>query len=112
MSKEELIQRKGAIEIVFEMSHGPRQFSHLKDEIRISPTTISKRLKEGEDEGLWKEELLHQEDDKFRAYVLQDPGMELLELLQQEELPHLIKERRRLEDEFERKVENVLEWVD
>jgi DNA-binding HxlR family transcriptional regulator len=110
MSKEEFIQRKGAIELVFEIGRGASQFSGLKDKLLISPTTISKRLKEGEEEGLWEEKLLRGPGgEKFRGYVVQDPGAELFDLLQEENLPPVIAERRQLEDEYEQKVEAVRE---
>jgi|AntDeeMinimDraft_5_1070356.scaffolds.fasta_scaffold03016_2 DNA-binding HxlR family transcriptional regulator len=110
MSKEEFIQRKGAIELVFEIGQGATQFSALKDTLRISPTTISKRLKEGEEEGLWEEQLLRGPGNhKYRGYVVQDPGAELFELLREENLIPVIAERRQLEDEYEQKVEVVRE---
>ena len=52
-SISEFFETKGALELAFHIGHGGESFTSLEEITGLSPATLSKRLKEGEQLGIW-----------------------------------------------------------
>lgn len=105
VSKAGFIERKGALEVLFEVGTGGKRFTDIEENVSISSATLSNRLKEGKVAGLWKEELEELEDGSaHRVYVLSPTGRELFEKAKELDLPELIDQRHELEAEYEQRI--------
>jgi len=82
MDKKAYIQRKGSIDLLFELENMPKSFNELEETLRFSPNTILSRLREAQRLGLIKEELFREKSGRARIkYKLTDKGKNLLKEL-------------------------------
>jgi len=103
MSSDEIIldflHAKGSLEILVAIVDFNRpQHIELRNRIHLSSSTLTKRLKEGVQHGVWQQTLRQNEDGtSAKVYKLTDPGEEAYDVLDEHELPKEFKQRRELE---------------
>jgi len=103
MSSDETIldflYAKGSLEILAAIKEFDRpQHIELRNRIHLSSSTLTKRLKEGVQHGVWQQALRQNEDGtSAKVYELTDPGEEVYDVLDEHELPEEFKQRRELE---------------
>jgi len=82
MDEKAYLQRKGSIDLLFELENMPKSFNELEETLRFSPNTILSRLREAQRLGLIKEELFREKSGRARIkYKLTDKGKNLLKEL-------------------------------
>lgn len=108
LSKAGFIERKGALEVLFEIADGKKRFTDIEENVSISSATLSNRLKEGKVAGLW-DEILEDLDDgsSQRVYVLSSHGHDLVEEAEELDLPRLIEQRQELEAEYDQRINEL-----
>lgn len=105
MKNPKFLKRRGAPAILLEIADGDRQFSDLQDPIAMSPNTLSKRLREGESEGLWEERLDKSgEGPSRRVYTILPAGEKLAEIIRELDVMELTEKLREIEAERERRL--------
>jgi DNA-binding HxlR family transcriptional regulator len=108
MPDSRFIERKGALEVLFEVSSGKKRFTDIQQNIEISSATISNRLKEGKVEGVWEEQLEQSEDGSARrVYVITPQGQEVVDRAEELSLPKIIDELQEIETEYEQRIEEL-----
>ncbi|WP_245180768.1 hypothetical protein [Haloarcula amylovorans] len=77
---KEFFEKKGAVEILAQLSDGPKRFSEIDTAVVASHGTVANRLTEGAKLGLWKE-YFHYPDDggKTKLYELTPAAASLAE---------------------------------
>ena len=74
-----ILVRKGLLDVLLTLNGGRKTFADLKEVIRMSPTTILRRLRELQDRGWVDQGLLPVRGRKPRIdYVLTEDGLRLL----------------------------------
>jgi DNA-binding HxlR family transcriptional regulator len=73
---------------------GSQRHTDLRNELLMSSSTIQKRLKTGEQHGLWEQRLEERDDIAAKVYTLTSLGDELFERAQDEELSDWYQSRR------------------
>jgi DNA-binding HxlR family transcriptional regulator len=102
------IERKGALEVLFEVERGEKRFTDIQENVEISSATLSNRLKEGKVEGLWKEELEESEDGSAqRVYVLSSQGDALYEDAIELNIPELIDQLQEVEAKYQQRLDEL-----
>lgn len=105
MGKPMFLKRRGAPAILLEIADGDCRFSDLEGATPVSPNTLSKRLREGESEGLWEERLDKSGDGPSRrVYTILPSGEQLAEDVRELGVMELTEKLRELEDERERRL--------
>jgi len=103
MSSDETIldflHAKGSLEILAAIVEFDRpQHIELRNRIHLSSSTLTKRLKEGVQHGVWQQTLEQNENGtSTKVYELTAPGEKAYEVLEENELPSEFKQRRELE---------------
>lgn len=106
MTQEEtlsaFLEATGTLEILLEIGERQRTFGYLRDNIEISSSTLSNRLKGGVQLGIW-EQTLHYEDDgtSRKVYQLTDDGEQYYDLALDYDFPTLFDEFYQIKFELE-----------
>ena len=81
----EFFDKKGAVEILAQLSDGPKRFSEIDTAIVASHGTISNRLTEGAKLGLWSEYFRYPDDGgKTKLYELSPAAESLADIAEEE----------------------------
>lgn len=78
---------KGTVPILLALGGYRSRYSELKDVADISSSTLSNRLKEGIENGLWEKHRLEDEIPTRDAYSLTEKGKEYYEVAEKNQLP-------------------------
>lgn len=98
----EFLSRKGTIEVLVELSDGPKRFKEINDAVIASQGTVSKRLTEGARLKLWAEYFSYpDEGGKLKLYQLTPAGETLADLAIANNLDKTTKTRQRAEVEHD-----------
>jgi len=77
-----MLEKKWALHIIYELAAGKRRFCHLQDAIgNANSRTLSERLKELEEQGLIRREVIHT-IPPWVEYSLTQKGVELCRLIE------------------------------
>lgn len=102
------IERKGALEVLFEVERGEKGFTDIQENVEISSATLSNRLKEGKVEGLWKERLEESDDGSARrVYVITPKGRKLVDHAKEIDLPKFIEKLHEIQEETDRRISKL-----
>jgi DNA-binding HxlR family transcriptional regulator len=106
------LEGKGAIEIAYQIVIDGASFSQLKNETGLSPATLSKRLKRGEELGLWTTIANRSGTGRSKQkYVPTQNGLQLLRLMVNIGFPRTYERYNVFEEEFRRSQKELLEEV-
>ncbi|WP_135304212.1 hypothetical protein [Haloarcula amylovorans] len=136
----EFLDQKGAVELVFDIGEGAKRFKELNASTSISGKTLTKRLKEGVNLGLWEGEefvdgkggdasgieidevnpdWVGQRDSdrsgvnpKVQRYVITDRGREIMAQISKSGLARAIVKQREQQEEVEKLSESLIEWAE
>lgn len=112
MSREDFIDRAGAMEVLFEVATGKVRFTDVEKTVSVSTSTVSNRLQEGKQEGLWTEELEETDTGSSRrVYVITDAGRELFQIAQEYEIPDILVKLRNYEQKYEEQLSELQEDI-
>lgn len=100
ISLTDFFDTKGAIEIAFHIVHGGASFSKLEEETGLSSATLSKRLKEGENLGLWHTIAKRPTGRSKQKYVGTQTGRILIEILGDVDYPEIYQQYNKAETEL------------
>ena len=82
MDQDEFLKKKGAADLMFEISEGPKTFNELVDLIRLGPNTVLSRLREAQSLGLVEERLERKESGRPSiSYAITHAGKKAIEPL-------------------------------
>jgi DNA-binding HxlR family transcriptional regulator len=106
MAQEEtlsaFLEATGTLEILLEIGERQRTFGYLRDNVEISSSTLSDRLKGGVQLGIWEQTLRHEDGGTSRkVYQLTEDGEEYYDLALDYDFPTLFKEFYRIKFELE-----------
>jgi len=109
MDEKEFVQKKGSLDILFQLDKAPKSFNELKKALRLSPNTLSDRLKEARKLALIKEELAREDGRAKIKYVLSEEGKKTVKKFEsiRKEYEKIQKEIASLEEQLKEK-ENLL----
>jgi len=112
MEAEEYITRKGVPELLEEVRGEPKRFNKLEKEVSISSSTLSNRLKEGKQLGILNQVIIESETSSATiGYELSEVGKEYLKIIENKELPELIKKKQELEDKIKDATSSVKKTI-
>ncbi len=110
MDLDEFLKKKGAADLMFEISEGPKTFNELVDLIRLGPNTVLSRLREAQNLNLVEEKLVRKENGRPSiSYVITSNGKKAIQPLDsirvnyiklKKELNELKKQEREKEDKI------------
>ena len=110
MDQDEFLKKKGAADLMFEISEGPKTFNELVDLIRLGPNTVLSRLREAQNLNLVEEKLVRKENGRPSiSYVITSNGKKAIQPLDsirvnyiklKKELNELKKQEREKEDKI------------
>lgn len=105
------LERKGGLEILVEIGGRRISFQDLSGEVLVSSSTVSRRLEEGTDCGLF--DITHKRADygTKKRYKLTKVGKRVYDRAEELELDTLIDKRKRLHRECEQKKERLADQV-
>jgi DNA-binding HxlR family transcriptional regulator len=104
----EFMQKTGSYEIFVELGKEPKNFTSLIEQLDVSHTTISNRLKEGRKHGIWKESIKYPDpDSKKKVYELQPEYQDAFENAVELSIPSKMEQQRKLTNEIEDSVRRV-----
>ena len=102
------IEKKGALDVLFEIEQGEKRFTDIQENVGISSATLSNRLKEGKVEGLWEEQLEESDDGSARrVYVITPKGRELVSHAKELDLDEFIDKLREVQEETDRRISKL-----
>ena len=96
----EYLSKKGTIEILSEIADSPKTFSELEERINVSPATLSRRLEEGVELGVLREEIDYRDSGKAKVYTTNNPLRVIEDYILDQDLPRLFRKRREIEEEL------------
>lgn len=104
---------KGAMPILTALMRRDRnaRFSDLNEQVEISSATLSKRLKEGRELGLWMEGIIYPDGEKRKVYQLTQIGGQWAEVADGLEVTERLDERREAEQRYEEALEEFADTV-
>jgi len=118
----DFLHAKGSLEILAAIVEFDRpQHIELRNRIHLSSSTLTKRLKEGVQHGVWQQTLEQNEDGtSTKVYELTEQGEKVYEVLDGHELPEEFQQRRVLEMSIANHTslamkdlqDNMLEWLE
>jgi DNA-binding HxlR family transcriptional regulator len=116
----EYFAKKGAVDVLAELSSEPKMFGELQREVNVSSATLSKRLDEAQEIGLIKKTTIEPPGGEMTVgYRLSLLGFVIYKLIEREGLMSLIEKKNRLESEIEEiqtklrdSTEDILDEVD
>lgn len=100
---KEFIKKAGAIEILYELENGEKTFGELR-KLSISSGTLSKRLKEGIELGLIKQET-RREEGSLKPKVTYKLSEDVRELIKS--IEHIWREYSKIREEIRRFKEEI-----
>lgn len=114
MEPDDFLKKKGAVDLMFEVSEGPKTFNELVYLIRLGPNTVLSRLREAQTLGLVEEKLTRKEKGRSSiSYKITEAGkrkMKDLEIIKKDyiKLREELKKMKAEEKEKERKINSIL----
>ena len=111
MDIPEFLSKKGGIELVLEISLEGSRFTELQEELRISPQTLSNRLKEADELLLLGAEAEQRERGRTPVYYLTPAGKFLYENFENRGMVRVYNEYKDARNQFQHKSEEMREWV-
>lgn len=108
----EYFEKDSAIDVFCGLDLAGKRFTELKDEVRVSPSTMLCRLDEAKELGLVTQ--LPAEDPQYKkqAYILTERGWQIRLLMFEEfHLPAIQTELRKIEQEFDGAVDAFREQL-
>lgn len=101
LEKDEIkkfFEKKGAVEILAQLSDGPKRFSEIDTKIVASHGTISSRLTEGAKLGLWSEYFRYPDDGgKTKLYELSPAAESLADIAEEENIRETTEQLREID---------------
>lgn len=109
MNEKEFLQKKGSLDILFQLDKAPKSFNELEEVLRLSPNTLASRLKEARKLALIKEELTREDGRAKIKYVLTEKGKKVVKKFEsiRKEYEKIQKEIASLEEQLKER-ENLL----
>lgn len=109
---EDFFSRKGAIQVLVRIGSGPRRFSDIERWVGVSSATVTNRLQEGDDLGLWNtEEVESSGNGRGTEYVLSELGEEIWRKARDLDLPHFTEKVMAIEEERDQRAEKLRDWL-
>jgi DNA-binding HxlR family transcriptional regulator len=103
LEKDEItnfLGKKGAVEILAQLSDGPKRFGEIDDAIVASHGTVSSRLTEGAKLGLWNEYFRYPDDGgKTKLYELSPAAESLADIAEEENIRETTEQLREIEQQ-------------
>lgn len=112
-SLTEFFEKKWSIQIAYKIGNNGASYSSLQDDLGISTSVLSKRLKTGEYLGLWTTIAKRPSESRSKQkYVVTQNGLTVLHLLQQADVPTTHKTLEESREEFLRARKNFLDAIE
>lgn len=111
ISIDEYLDEDGAVEVLCAIQPGGSRFTKLEKEVSISEPTLSKRLAQGREAGLFEEETIRGERGTSNQHVLSHKGGILWMKLQTLSVMQSYQRYNDARKEFNQKCELIQEWV-
>lgn len=118
MDQNEFLKKKGAADLMFEVSESPKTFNELVDLIRLGPNTVLSRLREAQHLGLVEEKLTRKEKGRSSiSYVITPIGKKAIEPMGSIRINYIklkkeLNELKEREKEKEAKITQLLSTKD
>lgn len=107
----EFIGKKGGAELLILLGEKERRYKHLKREVSISSTTLTRRLREAQELDLITSETMLNDDTQINVYRLEDAGHILYNQMNRNYMVSTYRERVIVESRYESQKEHLKEWI-
>ena len=114
MDQNEFLEKKGAADLMFELSESPKTFNELVESLDLGPNTVLSRLREAQKLGLVEEKLTRKESGRPSiSYEITETGKKKikdLEIIKKDyiKLRDKLKKMKSEERETEEKINTIL----
>lgn len=111
------LDRSGSVGILVNLKNDSKRFNELKELIGVSPSTLSKRLDEGQDLGvittrLGKDEYARDQRAVHHEYMITERGLVVLDQIEKFDIMYRYRQLREAEQELEDALDEMHEWIE
>jgi DNA-binding HxlR family transcriptional regulator len=97
----DVIDRKGTIQIILEIGIGSATFDDIEENVEVSSSTVSTRLKEGKEAHIFEVKFRTTDHGTQKRYGLTDYGEEILRIIQEGDINNIVREYQTAKKQFE-----------
>lgn len=108
----DVLEGKGIIQIILEIGVGSAKFDDIEENVVVSSSTVSKRLKEGTQAHIFDIKYRTTDYGTQKRYVLTGFGKQIHEIIQETDINTMVREYQRAKQKYELASELLLNNVE
>ncbi|MFC7142737.1 winged helix-turn-helix transcriptional regulator [Halosimplex aquaticum] len=111
------LDRSGSIGILVNLKNDSKRFNELKELVGVSPSTLTKRLDEGQELGvittrLGKDEYERDQRAVHHEYMITERGLVVLDQIEKFDIMYRYRQLREAEQQLDEGLDEMHEWIE
>lgn len=111
------LDRSGSIGILVNLKNDSKRFNELKELVGVSPSTLTKRLDEGDELGvittrLGKDEYERDQRAVHHEYMITERGLVVLDQIEKFDIAYRYRQLREAEQQMKEGLDEMHEWIE